>query len=93
MARGILNKGTPNHLLVRHEVADVTAVRGCNPGHSPLFCQGFPTAARAAGNGGVRSLRDNVASAFGLAAEARAETATASSEAVGNQEERYGQPR
>ena len=35
-----------------------------------LFCQESPTAACAAGNGGVRSLRDNGASAFGLAAYA-----------------------
>jgi len=42
-------------------------------------------------NGGVRSPRDNVASApRGLAAEARAETATASSEVVGNQEGAVG---
>ncbi len=38
--------------------------------HSLLFCQEFPTAACVAGNGGVRSLRDNVASApGGLAVE------------------------
>jgi hypothetical protein len=51
--------------LVRHGVADVTPVRGGDPGHSPLFCQGFPTAACAAGNGGVRSLRDGIVSLAG----------------------------
>jgi len=66
---------------VRHEVADVTAVRSADR-HSLLFCQEFPTAARVAGNGGVRSLRDNEASASGLAAEACADTATASRKVV-----------
>jgi hypothetical protein len=57
-------------LLVRHEVADVTAERHTTCRLSLLFCQEFATATCVAGNGGVRSLRDNVASALGLAAEA-----------------------
>jgi hypothetical protein len=39
---------------------------GC--GHGPLFGQGLPPGACVAGNGGVRSPRDNVASALGLTA-------------------------
>jgi hypothetical protein len=79
-------RASPNQALVRHEVADETAVLRVICWHSLLFCQEFPTAACVASNVGVRSPRDNVASALGLAAEARADTATASSKAVGSQE-------
>jgi hypothetical protein len=51
-----------------------------------LFCQQSPTEACVPGNGGVRSPRDNVSSSFGMATEARAEVATASTKAVGDQE-------
>ena len=51
-----------------------------------LFRQQFPTEACVPGNGEVRSPRNNVTSSHGMAAEARAGAATASTEAVGDQE-------
>jgi hypothetical protein len=51
-----------------------------------LFCQQSPTEACVPGNGGVRSPRDNGSSSFGMATEARAHVATASTTAVGDQE-------
>jgi hypothetical protein len=70
---------------VRHEVVDV-AVMPLEDGRYLLFCQQYPTGACVAGNGGVRSLRDNVTSFFGRAVRARADTATASLKVVGNQD-------
>ena len=46
---------------VRHEVAQV-AVMIVRTRHHLMFCHQSPTGACVAGNGGVRSLRDNVAS-------------------------------
>jgi hypothetical protein len=51
-----------------------------------LFCQQDLTERRASGNGGVPSSRDNVPSSFGGAVQARADTATASINAVGDQD-------
>src|SRR5262249_31382195 len=50
--RAIVASAPTNPALVRHEVADVTAVRSPT-GTAPLLCQGFATAACVAGNGGV----------------------------------------
>ncbi len=52
---------------------------GCHP----RFCPRYPIGTCAAGNGGVRSSRDNVPSPRGVAVAARADTATASTTAVG----------
>jgi hypothetical protein len=54
---------------VRHEVADV-AVMPSENGHYLLFRRQYPTGACVAGNGGVRSPRDNVTSSYGMAAGA-----------------------
>ena len=54
---------------VRHEVVDV-AVMPLENGHYLLFCQQYPTGACVAGNGGVRSPRDNVTTSHGMAAGA-----------------------
>src|SRR5262249_3549139 len=50
-----------------------------------LFCQQSPTEACVAGDGGVRSPRDNVSSPARVAIGARAEVVTASTAAVGDQ--------
>ena len=70
---------------MRHEVVDVAVLRSEDRQHL-LLCQQSPTETRVAGNGGVRSARDNVASSLGMAANLCVEAATASIEAVGNQE-------
>ena len=49
----------------------------------PMFRHRFATAACFPGNGLVRSLRDNVTSIFGSVVQARADTTTASINAVG----------
>jgi hypothetical protein len=71
---------------VRHEVVDVAVLRPRRGRQHLLFCQQYPTGECASGNGGVPSLRDNVSSSFGRAARARADAATASIEAVGDQD-------
>jgi hypothetical protein len=58
-----------SQVRVRHEVVDV-AVMPLENGHYLLFCQQYPTGACVAGNGGVRSPRDNVTSSHGMAAGA-----------------------
>jgi hypothetical protein len=80
--RGPLNLVVP----VRHEVADVTVLRPRRGRQHLLFCQQYPTGECASGNGGVPSPRDNVSSSFGRAAQARADAATASINAVGDQD-------
>jgi hypothetical protein len=80
---------TQSLVRVRHEVVDV-AVMPSEDGRYLLFCQQYPTEACVAGNGGVRSPRDNVASSFGKAARARADAATASLKAVRNQDAEVG---
>ena len=51
-----------------------------------MFCHQDPTGARVAGNGHVRSLRDNVASLFGVATQSQEAVATAGIPAVGSQD-------
>ena len=69
MGRIIRWGATESQVRVRHEVVDV-AVMPLEDGHYLLFCQQYPTGACVAGNGGVRSPRDNVTSSHGMAAEA-----------------------
>src|ERR1700751_5590148 len=61
--------------------------------HYPMFRHRSATPAGVTGNGGVRSLGDNVPSILGSAVDARADTATASITAVGGQQSGTGQPR
>jgi len=49
-----------------------------------MFCHQYPTGACIAGNGFVRSLRDNVASPARVAIKSRDEIVTVSTKAVGN---------
>src|SRR4051812_3702416 len=76
--------------LVRHEVVDVAVLRPRRGRQHLLFCQQYPTGRCASGNGGVPSSRDNVSSSGGRAAEARADAATASINAVGDQDRVHG---
>jgi hypothetical protein len=71
---------------VRHEGVAETVLLFERRCQHLLFCQQSPTEACVPGNGEVRSPRHNVSSSFGMAAEARAEAATASTKAVGDQE-------
>ncbi len=71
---------------MRHEVVDVAVLRPRRGRQHLLFCQQYPTGKCVSGNGGVPSSRDNVSSSFGGAAQARADAATASIEAVGDQD-------
>jgi hypothetical protein len=64
---------------VRHEVAGGIVTRS---GHQ-RFCPLYPIGTCVAGNGGVRSSRDNGPSSLGVAVKTRADTATASIKAVG----------
>ena len=64
---------------VRHEVAGGIVTLRCHQ----RFCPLYPIGTCVAGNGGVRSSRDNVSSLFGVVVQARADTATASITAVG----------
>jgi hypothetical protein len=52
--------------------------------HNLMFCHQYPTRSCVAGDGGVRSSWDNVASSFRMAAQSREAAATASIKAVGN---------
>ncbi len=61
--------------------------------HYPMFRHRSATPACVTGNGEVRSLGNNVASILGSAVNARANTATASINAVGSQQSGTGQPR
>ena len=61
--------------------------------HYPMFRHRSATPAGVTGNGEVRSLGDNVTSILGSAVNARADTATASINAVGSQQSGTGQPR
>jgi hypothetical protein len=71
---------------VRHEgVAETVLLFGRRCQHL-LFCQQSATEACVPGNGEVRSPRHNVFSPFGVAAEARADAATASIRTVGDQQ-------
>src|SRR4051794_12189777 len=54
--------------------------------HYPMFRHRSATPAGVTGNGGVRSLGDNVTSILGSVVDARADTATASITAVGGQQ-------
>jgi hypothetical protein len=67
---------------VRHEVAGGIVTLSCHP----RFCPRYPIGTCVAGNGGVRSSRDNVSSLPGVVVNARADTTTASLKAVGAQE-------
>jgi len=67
---------------VRHEVASGTVTMGC---HQP-FCRLYPMGTCVLGNEEVRSSPDNVSSPVRVAVRARADTATASIEAVGDQD-------
>jgi hypothetical protein len=51
---------------VRHEVAGGIVTRRCHP----RFCPRYPIGTCVAGNGGVRSSRDNVPSPFGVVVKA-----------------------
>jgi hypothetical protein len=53
----------------------------------PRFCPRYPIGTCVAGNGGVRSSRDNVPSLYGVVVKVRANTATASIKVVGAQDE------
>jgi hypothetical protein len=70
---------------VRHEVVDVAVLRPRRGRRHLLFCQQYPTGECASGDGGVPSPRDNVSSSIRMATGARAEAATASIDAVGDQ--------
>jgi hypothetical protein len=63
---------------VRHEVAGGIVTPSCHQ----RFCPLYPIGTCVAGNGGVRSSRDNVSSLLGVVVRARADTATASITAV-----------
>ena len=72
---------------VRHEVANVAVHEVQESGLHPLFCQRYPTGTCVSGNEGCEAPRDNVASSLtGWSSNARADTATASITAVGNQD-------
>jgi len=49
-----------------------------------MFCHQYPTRACVIGNGGVRSLWDNVSSSSGMVAQSREAATTASLKAVGD---------
>ena len=69
MGRIIRRGAVESVVRVRHEVVDV-AVMPLENGPYLLFRQQYPTGACVAGNGGVRSPRDNLTSSRGMAAEA-----------------------
>ena len=71
---------------VRHEVVDVAVLRPRRGRQHLLFCQQYPTGECASGSGGVPSPRHNVSSSARMATGARAEVATASINAVGDQD-------
>ncbi len=75
---------------VRHEVADVAVLRPRRGRQHLLFCQQYPTGECPSGNRGVPSLWDNVSSSSGRAVEARADAATASINAVRDQDRMDG---
>jgi len=70
------------YVRVRHEVASGTVTQRC---HQP-FCRLYPTGTCVLGNEGVRSSPDNVSSPARVAVEVRANAATASIRAVGDQD-------
>ena len=71
---------------MRHEVVDVAVSRSRRGRRHLLFCQRYPTGECASGNGGVPSPRHNVSSSVRMAAKVRTEVATASINAVGDQD-------